>query len=142
DIDRGRCRPEFEAAICQDLAWLGLTWAQPVRRQSEHFDTYAHALDRLRQRGLIYPCFCTRADIQREIKAAGAAPHLNSNMGPDGPMYPGTCRHLSDAEHGARIAAGVPFAWRLDTAAALKVVGPLSWHDDHAGEQRATPEIF
>lgn len=142
DIDRGRCRPEFEAAILEDLAWLGLTWEQPVRRQSEHFDDYAGALDRLRERKLVYPCFCTRADIQREIKGADAAPHLISSMGPDGPVYPGTCRHLTDEERAARIAAGTPFAWRLDTAAAMKVAGPLTWHDDHVGEQRATPEIF
>jgi glutamyl-Q tRNA(Asp) synthetase len=142
DIDRGRCRPEFEAAILEDLAWLGLVWEQPVRRQSEHFADYARALDRLRDRNLIYPCFCTRTDIQREIKGAGAAPHLVSSMGPDGPVYPGTCRHLSDSERAARIASGIPFAWRLDTATAMTAARPLAWHDDHAGEQRATPDIF
>jgi glutamyl-Q tRNA(Asp) synthetase len=142
DIDRGRCRREFEAAIREDLAWLGLTWEQPVRRQSEHLADYAGALDLLRGRTLVYPCFCTRADIQREIKGAGAAPHLVSGMGPDGPVYPGTCRRLSPDDRAARMAAGTPFAWRLDTAAAMKITGPLTWHDDHAGEQHATPEIF
>jgi glutamyl-Q tRNA(Asp) synthetase len=146
DIDQGRCRPEFEAALLDDLAWLGLAWEQPVRRQSEHFPEYVGALDRLRAARLVYPCFCTRADIQREIKAAGAAPH---DLGPvglvdRGPIYPGTCRPLSETERAARIAAGTPFAWRLDVAAAMKAAGPapLLWHDVRAGEQRATPEIF
>src|SRR5262245_61519146 len=100
DIDRGRCRPEFEEAILEDLAWLGLTWEQPVRRQSEHFADYGRAVERLRERRLVYPCFCTRADI----KAADAAPH-----GPDGPIYPGICRALSHDERAARIAAGTPY---------------------------------
>ena len=90
DIDRNRCRPEFEAAILEDLAWLGLAWETPVRRQSDHFPDYRRALGQLDARGLIYPCFCTRADIATEINNADAAPH-----GPDGPVYPGTCRHLS-----------------------------------------------
>src|SRR5471030_871212 len=93
DIDRGRCRDEFVAAITEDLAWLGIDWDGDVRRQSEHFDDYHAALDRLADRGLIYPCFCTRAAIKAEIAGADAAPH-----GPDGPLYPGTCRALSDEE--------------------------------------------
>ena len=93
DIDRSRCRPEFEAALLEDLAWLGLRWEEPVRRQSEHFDDYRAALDRLQEVGLLYPCFCTRAEIQAEIVRAGAAPH-----GSDGPLYPGTCRGLAPAE--------------------------------------------
>jgi glutamyl-Q tRNA(Asp) synthetase len=137
DIDRGRCRPEFEVAVLEDLSWLGLTWEQPVRRQSEHFADYVRALDRLRERRLVYPCFCTRADI----KAADSAPH---DLGPDGPIYPGTCRHLSDDERATRISAGTPFAWRLDVTTALKAAGsaPLLWRDVRAGEQRATPEVF
>ena len=75
DIDTGRCRPEYETAIFEDLAWLGLEWEQPVLRQSEHFDRYRAALASIRDLGLAYPCFCTRADIRREIEAAGAAPH-------------------------------------------------------------------
>lgn len=98
DIDLGRCRPEFETAIYEDLRWLGLDWETPVRRQSEHFADYSDALDRLDAMGLIYPCFCTRADIEAEIAAAGGAPH-----GPDGPHYPGTCRKLTGAERKAQI---------------------------------------
>src|SRR5262249_34885106 len=89
DIDIRRIRREFEAAIREGRRWLGLDWDGEVRRQSEHFADYGRAPDVLVARGLIYPCFCTRADIA----AATDAPH-----GPDGPLYPGTCRHLSRAE--------------------------------------------
>lgn len=134
DIDLGRCRPEFEAAIYEDLAWLGLTWETPVRRQSAHFPDYAAALAQLQDRGFLYPCFCTRADIA----AAASAPH----PGPEGPVYPGTCRHLSRAEGHARIDAGTPFALRLKTDIAATEVGPLTWHDASHGGIAATPEIF
>ncbi len=139
DIDRGRCRIEFEQAILEDLTWLDLRWETPVRRQSEHFADYAGAIGTLRATGLLYPCFCTRADIQREIAAADGAPHL---LGPDGPIYPGTCRGLAAAEASARMAAGQPFAWRLDVARAAAAMGQLHWHDADAGTVRATPEIF
>ena len=114
DIDRSRCRPEFEASILEDLAWLGLEWEEPVRRQSDHMDDYAAALTSLDGRGLIYPCFCTR----REIEAAATAPHS-----PEGPPYPGTCRALSEAEREARMARGDAYALRLtdgDTVVARK----------------------
>lgn len=137
DIDPVRCRAEFTAAILADLAWLGLRWEEPVRRQSEHFDDYRAALARLEADGLLYPCFCTRADIAREIEAAGHAPH-----GPDGPLYPGSCRALPAAERAARMAAGQPYALRLDMAEALRRSGPLSWHDRGAGVVAARPELF
>jgi glutamyl-Q tRNA(Asp) synthetase len=140
DIDRGRCRPAFEAAIGEDLAWLGLSWETPVRRQSEHFAEYAEALARLRHDDLLYPCFCTRADIQREIAGAASAPHPQD--GPDGPLYPGICRTLSHAEQQARIDAGTPYALRLRMNDALALAGPLTWTDDTHGEMRAVPEIF
>src|SRR6188508_77047 len=82
DIDFTRCRPESEQAILEDLTWLGLEWESPVRRQSEHLREYAAVAERLHARQLLYPCFCTRKDILREIEAAGGAPH-----GPDGPIY-------------------------------------------------------
>jgi glutamyl-Q tRNA(Asp) synthetase len=137
DIDRGRAREEFVDAIFEDLGWLGLAWETPVWRQSARFAHYQRALDALGARGLLYPCFCTRAAIRREIGAAVAAPH-----GPDGPLYPGTCRGLSPAERTDRIAAGAAFAWRLDVARAAHAAGPLAWTDRDAGETRATPEIF
>src|SRR5262245_42848085 len=92
DIGATRCRPEFEAAIFEDLAWLGLGWPKPVRRQSEHMGDYRTALERLAERRLVYPCFCTRADIRAEIARAGGAPHAGE--GGDAPPYPGTCRRL------------------------------------------------
>lgn len=101
DIDGARCRPEFTRSIMEDLAWLGLDWDGPVRVQSAHFAEYAAALDSLRGRGLLYPCFCTRAEI------AAAAPH-----GPEAP-YPGTCKHLDATDATARIASGAAHAWRL-----------------------------
>ncbi len=137
DIDATRCRPEFEAAILEDLAWLGMAWESPARRQSEHMADYAGALAALRARGLVYPCFCTRADIGREIAGAANAPH-----GPDGPIYPGTCRGLAEAERARRIAAGEPHAWRLDVAAALTATGALDWEDEGRGRVIATPALF
>ncbi|WP_426167469.1 tRNA glutamyl-Q(34) synthetase GluQRS [Sandarakinorhabdus sp. DWP1-3-1] len=129
DIDTSRCRPEHEAAARADLAWLGLDWDGTVLRQSERGAVYAWAIARLRVMGLEYPCFCSRADIA----AAASAPH-----GPDGPIYPGTCRHLSDTERSRRM-AGEAFAWRLDVAAALAITGPLTWHDSEAGPVHADP---
>jgi glutamyl-Q tRNA(Asp) synthetase len=137
DIDRTRCRPEFEMAIIEDLAWLGLTWEEPVRRQSEHMNAYAAVLEHLRRRDLVYACFCTRADIQREIANADHAPH-----GPDGPIYPGTCRHLSHAEVTKRMDAGQSYALRLRMVEALQDAGRLVWRDAAQGEQVATPAIF
>ena len=113
DIDTGRCRPEFIDGIFDDLAWLGLTHDGPVLRQSERFSVYGHALDRLREMNLLYPCFCTRRDIAQ----SASAPH-----GPDGPIYPGTCRHLPDAM--ARLASE-PHCWRIDMAAAVAIADPL-----------------
>ena len=130
DIDPTRCRPEFADAILEDLAWLGVAWDGPVRRQSEHYDDYAAALARLDERGLLYPCFCTRGDIA----AAGAAPH-----GPDGPIYPGSCRRLSPTERADRIAAGQLYARRLDVEKAVAMVGRLEWHDRAAGVRQADP---
>lgn len=138
DIDRGRCRPEHESAILADLEWLGIDWDGEVRRQSRHFDAYRAVLDRLSAAELLYPCFCTRREIQAEIAAMGRAPH-----GPEGPVYPGTCRGLSTAERQERIAAGQPYALRLDMARAIaRVRGrDLIWIDEEAGSQRARPEI-
>jgi len=137
DIDRARCRPDYEAAIGEDLRWLGLGWEQPAMRQSERFDVYRRALDRLQDRGLLYPCFCTRKEIQREIARAGRAPH-----GPDGPLYPGTCRGLGADEQVSGIAAGRPYALRLDVTKAVAAAGPLTWteHGRAGGEIQAAPE--
>lgn len=137
DIDATRCRPAFIDDLIEDLRWLGLDWEEPVRRQSEHMEDYRAALDRLAAMGVLYPCFCTRKDIAAEIARSGHAPH-----GPDGPLYPGTCRALSPVERAERIAAGQPYALRLDVTQAVRLTGPLSWLDRGRGLQRATPEIL
>lgn len=137
DIDPGRCRAEFNQSILDDLRWLGLCWDGPVRRQSEHLDDYRAALDRLDRLGLLYPCFCTRKDITDEVARSGHAPH-----GPDGVLYPGLCRAMTDADRRQRLAAGDPFALRLDMAAACALTGPLSWQDRDAGTVTAQPWEF
>lgn len=128
DIDPHRCRPEFEQAIYEDLAWLGLRWPEPVRRQSAHMDDYRAALAVLAGLGVTYPCFCSRKDIAAEIARAGNAPHLVAH-GPEGPLYPGLCRHLDPARAADRVAAGEPHAIRLNVAKAAGLTGPLSWRD-------------
>jgi len=127
DIDRSRSRADFERGLFDDLAWLGLAWERPVRRQSEHLDDYRAALARLEARGLVYPCFCTRKSVAAEIAAAGAAPHGA------GAVYPGTCRGLSASERAGRIAAGQPYALRFDSGEALRRSGPLAFTDAGRG---------
>jgi glutamyl-Q tRNA(Asp) synthetase len=133
DIDIRRCKREFETAILADLTWLGLAWDGAVRRQSDHFADYGKVLDRLGARGLIYPCFCTRSDIA----ASANAPH-----GPDGPLYPGTCRHLSPQERRDRIAAGVEHCLRLDALKAATEAGPYSFTDEKKGSIAGEPLLF
>jgi glutamyl-Q tRNA(Asp) synthetase len=137
DIDKGRCRSEFVKAIKEDLAWLGVEWEEPVRQQSRHFADYAEAIKKLERRGLVYPCFCTRSEIQAEIERAGNAPHGNQ-----GPVYPGTCRNLSEDERQKRMAKGASYALRLDMARAATISGPLFWHDRLHGRVKAQPERF
>jgi len=125
DIDQTRCRKEYAAAIIEDLSWLGLMWDGPVRKQSEHFDDYRRALDRLAATGVLYPCFCTRREIQDEIARAGGAPHAEL-----GPLYPGTCRSLSTDQRAKRQRSGRDYALRLDLARALALTGTLDWFED------------
>jgi len=133
DTDVTRCRPEFAQGIYEDLRWLGLDW-DGLMIQSERFAAYEAALERLREMGVVYPCFCTRSDIAREAAESLHAPH-----GADGPLYPGLCRGLFADERAGRIAAGEAHSWRLDMAAALARTGPLAWHDDAAGEVSVDP---
>lgn len=126
DIDPGRSRPEFVDGIVEDLTWLGLDWDGEMVFQSRRLPLYAEALARLKAMDLLYPCFCTRADIAASL----SAPH-----GPEGPVYPGTCRTLSEPD------LSRSHAWRIDVGKAAAVTGPLTWDDD--GSQRpATPELF
>ncbi len=138
DIDPERCRQEFEQGIYEDLQWLGLEWETPVRRQSDYMEDYKDALGKLHEKGLLYPCFCSRKDITAEISRSASAPH-----GPEGTLYPGICRGLSIKEQEEKIASGLPYAFRLDMDKALKAAGTkLYWHDRAKGKQLATPEIL
>src|SRR5690349_20988926 len=147
DIDTARCRPEYEAAISEDLAWLGLVWETPVRRQSDHFAAYREAIEKLSAQGLIYPSFESRAEIARLVEAREkAAPWPRD---PDGaPLYPGTAKSLSRAERQELMASGAPFALRLDMRAAITRAGHLSWIEQgagpagDAGEVAAQPEAW
>ena len=135
DLDKERAREEFVAAILEDLAWLGLVWEEPWLRQSKRFDAYGAALDRLSP--FTYPCFCTRKEITEEIARAVEAPH--TQMGPDGPLYPGTCRRLSPAERDAR--RGAPYALRLDAAKAAEAAGKLTF-TEHGHLRQVEPLLF
>jgi glutamyl-Q tRNA(Asp) synthetase len=129
DIDGSRSREEYVDASLADLAWLGIGWDGDPLRQSARLGNYAAALDVLRARGLVYPCFCTRADIAASL----SAPH-----GPSGAVYPGICRNLPDAERQRRIAAE-PHCWRLDVARALAETGELQWEEAGQGLRVADP---
>lgn len=124
DIDGERSRSEFVEEALADLVWLGLAWDGAVVFQSARLATYAHAGERLKAMGLLYPCRCTRGEIAAQA----------TRIGPDGPVYPGTCRHRMVDPEGA--------AWRLDVMAASAMTGPLAWVDELAGSQVATPEVF
>lgn len=146
DIDPGRSRPEFVDSIIEDLLWLGLEWDGEMIYQSERLPFYAEALETLKRAGLLYPCFCTRAEIAAEIAASASAPHPGSGSragpgsgsgtgGPDGPVYPGTCRALTVPD------LGRPHAWRLDAGKAAARAGPLAWRDGET-EVEARPVLF
>ena len=127
DIDGTRSRPEHVAAIVADMDWLGLQHDGEVVFQSQRVDHYATALEKLRNMGLVYRCWCTRSKISEALKLKAV------RHGPDGPVYPGTCRGVE---------RDGPHCWRLDMAAAMDRVGPLTWTDLHAGEQTADPALF
>ena len=137
DIDSARCRPEYTAAIFEDLRWLGLDWDGDARVQSEHLSEYRAALDALSARGLLYPCFCTRAEIAREAARSASAPHT-----PDGsPVYPGTCRHPPKHIRAGRMAAGDPYVLRLDMRRAIDETGQdLRYVEEGEGEIACRPQ--
>ena len=130
NIDKDRCREEFEEAILEDLLWLGLSWDGQPRRQSQNMRDYKRALDKLNRNELLYPCFCTRKEILAEISQAGAAPHELH-----GHIYPGTCRRLTQAQQQERFAQGKIYALRLDMEKALALTGSLVWTDLKRGSQ-------
>jgi len=124
DIDTTRVRAEFYAGIEEDLRWLGLDWDGVPLRQTDRLAAYDQALKALQSAGVVYPCFCTRREIDDEIARMSGAP-----QGPEGPLYPGTCRRLDPAERAAKLAGGLPFSWRLDAGAAGHIAGPLTFDD-------------
>lgn len=130
DLDRGRARADYEQSIREDLAWLGLSWHEPLLRQSQRGAAYRAALDYLETRDLLYPCFCTRTEVAAEIGRAGEAPHQAETT-----VYPGTCRSLTSLERQRRVAAGSAYAIRLDTARAAAVVAPLTFTEYGAGPE-------
>jgi glutamyl-Q tRNA(Asp) synthetase len=140
DIDAARSRPHYETAIYEDLAWLGIAWETPVRRQSEHHADYRAAVARLETMGLVYPSFESRAEIAALIAArAGQAPWLRD---PDGtPLYPGDAKAMPAAERARRMADGTSYALRLDMAAALSCTGPLSWTETGEGPSGETGTV-
>jgi glutamyl-Q tRNA(Asp) synthetase len=137
DIDRERCRPVYEAGILEDLAWLGLWSGGELHRQTDSLPAHQAAFARLQEAGLLYPCFCTRREILEQTARIASAPH-----GPDGPIYPGTCRTLPVGEAGELIAAGAPHVWRIDVLKAVVLVGALNWQDQEVGVAAAEPELF
>lgn len=144
DIDQTRCHQEFEAAIYEDLAWLGLDWERPVRRQSEHLDAYASALQRLDMLGVIYPSVMTRGEIKAAVAEAEAGGQAWPRD-PDGsPLYPGRERELLPAERAALTASGKAYAWRLDMRKAVERLGSdrLTWAESGHGPEGETGTII
>jgi len=145
DIDQTRCLPVYTNGILADLAARGFTWEKPVRIQSEHMNDYKHALNKLSKKELLYPCFCTRKQIQKELNNINRAPHADDIP----PPYPGTCRRLSNADRESKKTAGIPYALRLNMTKAIssirnnkKHINQLRWHEIDIGWITATPEIF
>jgi glutamyl-Q tRNA(Asp) synthetase len=143
DVDVDRCRLAYEQAIYEDLEWLGISWSEPALRQSEHFSIYAQAVEALQERGLLYPCFCSRLEISRAVSGMRDWPR-----DPDGgPLYPGTCRNLSEEERARRLASGQHAALRLDMAQAVGQGGRLlGWSEygegDNVRDVHAKPSLW
>jgi len=134
DIDAARCRPEYEAAICEDLCWLGIDWQHDVRRQSEHFGDYQSAVNKLEAMGLLYPAFESRSEIAALVAERDRQGHWPRD--PDGvPLYPGRARKMPKAERDRRHREGEPFALRLATDAAVAQAGVLTWTETGSGPQ-------
>ena len=136
DIDPVRCKAIFTDALFEDLAWLGLRWPTPVRHQSQHMAAYKEALDKLKERDLVYPCFCTRRDVAAEAQEAAHAPHTNTVV------YAGTCRDLSPHARAEKWKTTSAATWRLNVQKALAQTGPLFWHDRLLGKREACPQDF
>jgi glutamyl-Q tRNA(Asp) synthetase len=143
--DKARCLEKYERALLDDLSWLGLSWENPVRRQLDHTQDYLNGISKLKDMGIIYPCFCSRKEIWNEVNRISNAPH-NAVIGGLGPIYPGTCRSMTLDEQENRILSGHQHAFRLDTMRAIQIVRreqeDFHWEDLDYGKQAAKPEIF
>ena len=140
DIDSARCRPVFEAAIYEDLAWLGLIWEEPVRRQSDHFGDYQNALAQLAGLGLIYPAFESRAEIAALVAERERLRPWPRD--PDGaPLYPGTSEAISGERRDAMLASGAPYALRLNMAKACALAGDLAWQEEGRGPDGESGQV-
>lgn len=137
DIDQRAQHPEYLELMYEDLRWLGLHFDGPVMVQTRRFGLYRRVLEWLRGMGLLYPCFCSRSEIKAQLVELGRAPHATL-----GYLYPGTCRHLSDAEAAEKIAAGLPHCWRLDMQRVQDLIGCPTWHDMRRGTQRCVPSAY
>lgn len=137
DIDRRACLPQWKELMFQDLEWLGLRFDGCVMEQSQRFSAYGKALDDLRKRGLLYPCFCTRGQIRNQLAEMGRAPHEAL-----GYLYPGRCRNLSEDEVHARLTAGEPHSWRLNAERVQDLIGCPHWRDLRRGLQRCVPTQY
>lgn len=137
DVDGSRVREEFYQGIEEDLKWLGLSWDGEPLRQTTRSAAYGEALETLRERGLVYPCFCTRRAIQEEWARMSAAP-----QGPEGPVYPGLCLAMDEAGRAGKIDAGIAHAWRLDSRKAASVTGKLTFRDLRFGEITVHPQLL
>ena len=137
DIDQRAQHPEYLELMYEDLAWLGLSFDGEIMVQTRRFDVYAGVLERLRDMGLLYPCFCTRTEIRNQVAEMGRAPHATL-----GYLYPGTCRTLSSDEKAEKLAAGVPHTWRLDMQRVQDMIGCPCWHDMQRGTQRCVPTTY
>lgn len=138
DIDTTRIRPDYYSEIERDLKWLGLDWDGTPLRQTDRFPAYTQALTELQSRQVIYPCFCTRREIQEEIAAMRGAPHTQGEE----PQYPGTCRSLSTEQRQDLIASGKSHCWRLDTKAAIKQTGELHFEDEIHGKIQVNENLL
>lgn len=139
DIDTSRVREEYYTAIREDLDWLGIEWDEELPTQLTRLDRYQQAIATLRELGVLYPCFCTRKQITTELANLPSAPH-----GPDGAIYPGTCKILTAAERADKLhtAREEEVSWRLNVQRASELTGQLLWHDIARGDQAASPEQF
>ncbi len=137
DIDQRSCAPEWVELMRQDLAWLGLSFDGEVMVQSERFAVYEDALRRLREMGVLYPCFCTRGEIKAQLAEMGRAPHSAL-----GYLYPGACRNLSPDQMAEKMAAGIPHAWRINMQRVQDLIGCPCWEDLRRGVQRCVPTAY